>query len=84
MSKGTFVGASFMFVTIFLYIYENRRRKTLLTFPVPSILKYLIEIKNDVNVYFHVSLWCLKTKKKCENKRFASFSPFIPHWENKC
>ena len=37
--KGTFVKASFMFATIFLDISENPKRKTLLTLPVPSILK---------------------------------------------
>ena len=36
------------------------REKPLLTLPVPSILKQLIEIKNDVNSYSHTSLWCLK------------------------
>ena len=49
-----------MFFTIFLYIFENPRRKNLLTLPVPSILKWLNEIKNDINVYFYASLWCLK------------------------
>ena len=37
--KGTFVKASFMFVTIFLDIYENLRRKTLLICPDQSIVK---------------------------------------------
>ena len=50
--------------------------KALLTLPVPSIQKLLIEIKNDINFYFRSSLWYLKkvsafsgTKKKCENKK---------------
>ena len=33
--------------------------KTLLTLPVPSILKKLTEIKNNINFYFQ-TLWCLK------------------------
>ena len=42
----------------FLDIYENLK-KTLLTLPVPNILKQLIETKNDINFYYHTSLWCL-------------------------
>ena len=37
--KGTFVKTSFMFVTIFLDIYEILGEKNLLTRPVQSILK---------------------------------------------
>ena len=32
-------------------IYENPQRKTLLTHPVPSILKQLIERKNDIFIF---------------------------------
>ena len=34
--------------------------RAVLTFPVPSTLKLLIETKNDINFYFHTFLWCLK------------------------
>ena len=37
-----------------LNVYENPRRKTLLTRPVPNILKQLIEINYDVNFIFPV------------------------------
>ena len=47
MSKRHIVEASFIFITIFLYIFENPKRKNLLTLPVPSILKQLNEIKNN-------------------------------------
>ena len=39
-----------------LDVYKNPGRKTLLTRPVPNILKQLIEIKHDVNFIFTV-LW---------------------------
>ena len=60
MSKRHIVEASFIFITIFLYIFENPKRKNLLTLPVPSILKQLNEIKNNINFYFYASLWCLR------------------------
>ena len=48
--KGTFVKVSFIFVTIFLDIYEDPRRKNFIN---PSCPKHkIIEIKND-NFYFH-------------------------------
>ena len=38
-----------MFVTIFVEIYGKPGRKTLLTRPVPSILKYLTEVKSGID-----------------------------------
>ena len=84
--KGTFVKASFMFVTIFMGIYENPRRKPK-TLPIPSILKKWIAIKNYiiVMIYFCTSLWYLKkvssfwgTIQKCEN--VVSLSPPSSFW----
>ena len=40
--------------------YENHGRKTLLTCSIPNIVKQLIEIKNDIDLYFHASLWCVR------------------------
>ena len=31
-----------------------------LTFPAPCISESCIQIKIDLNFYFHTSLWCLK------------------------
>ena len=69
----------------FLDIYENLRIKNFINPSCPKLPK-IIEIKSDVNFYFHTSLWCLwrpeslhktfwSTKKKCENKKFMSFPP---------
>ena len=56
-----------------------------LTLPAPCIFESCIEIKINLNFYFHTSLWCLKrfyeglkglhktfrdTTTKCENKKF--------------
>ena len=53
--KGPFVKASFLFVTIFLDIYENPRRKNFIN---PSCLKHpeVIEITSHIIVYFYTSL----------------------------
>ena len=47
------------FLTIHLGIYENPWRKNFIN---PSFPKYpkIIERKNDINFYFHTSMWCLK------------------------
>ena len=54
-----------MFVTIFVGIYENPRRKN---FTNPSYPKHpkiiLIEIKNEIYLYFQTSLQCLLQHQK--------------------
>ena len=57
-----------------------------LTLPAPDISESWIEIKVNLNLYFHTSLWCLKrfykglwglpkafwgTTKKCENENVS-------------
>ena len=54
--------------------------KALLSLSVPRVLKQLIEIQNDINVYFHTSL--KSPKKRCENKTFMSFYPLVREWGN--
>ena len=65
--KRTYVKASFMFVTVFLDIYENHRRKNLYSPSCPKYSEVIIFLTN-----FYTSWWCLKkvssyqgTTKKC-------------------
>ena len=51
--KGAFVKASFMFVTIFLDIYENPSRKNFINPSCPKHPK-IIEIKNDIIFMFTI------------------------------
>ena len=67
--KVTFVKASFMFVTIFLDIYENPRTKNFINFSCSKHKKWHKFLKIS-------SFW--RTKKKCESKKFMSFFPLIP------
>ena len=59
--------------------------KTLLTLPVPSILKQLFEIKNDKFLFSHFFVLCGTSRrdhlfeapeKKCENKKYFIFPPY--------
>ena len=65
--KGTFVKTSFMFVTIFLDIYENPRRKKFIN---PSCSKHpkIIEIKNDIIFIF--ALLCGANRSSPESFHF--------------
>ena len=69
------------FFQIFMKIL---REKGLLSLSVLTILKWLIEIKTDINFYFHTSLWCLEKvfsfldmKKNSRNKKFNHFIPLF-------
>ena len=84
---GTFLKVSFMYVTIFLDIYENPRIRNFIDPFCPKHPKTINWKKNGINFYFHTSLWCLKmvlsfwgTKKKSEKKKkyvvFTSYSGF--------
>ena len=69
-----------------------------LTLNVPCITESWIEIKTELNFYFHTSFWCLKRfyeglkglhktfwgiTKKCENKNLTSFFLFLRDWGGK-
>ena len=69
------------FFQIFMKIL---REKGLLSLSVLTIQKWLIEIKSDINFYFHTSLWCLEKvfsfldmKKNSRNKKFNHFIPLF-------
>ena len=86
--KGTFVNASFMFVTIFSDIYDNLTKKIFINLSFSKYPKIINWNKND-NFYFHTSLWCLRKassfwgiKKKCENKKNLSSIIIIIHVKN--
>ena len=66
-----------------------------LTLKDPFISERCIEIKIELNFYFHTSLWCLKrfyeglwglrktfwgTTKNCENKNLTLFFHFVQDW----
>ena len=65
--KGTFVKTSFMFVTIFLDIYENPRRNKFIN---PSCSKHpkIIKIKNDIIFIF--ALLCGANRSSPESFHF--------------
>ena len=57
-------------------IYETCGNVTVMTLPAPSIVKQLIEITNDMNCYFHTSLWCHKKvllRPKVLHKTFVRY-----------
>ena len=64
-----------MFVTIFVEIYGKPGRKTLLTRPVPSILKYLTSKKwHRFSESFHL----FETPKRSVKIKKLLFSPLLP------
>ena len=69
--------------------YKNPRIKTLLTLPVPSILKYLFKVKNDNFLFSHFfvvpqnDFIILRLQKRSVNIKNLSFPPLIPDWYNK-
>ena len=86
--KGIFVKRSLIFVTFFWDIYESPWGKFFIkpSYPKhPKIIHW--NKKNDINLYFHTSLWYLKkvlyfweTKLNCKNKKIMSFCPLIQDW----
>ena len=83
--KGTFLKANFMFVIIFLGIYENPKRKNFINPSCSKHCKIINWNKKWHNFYFRTSLWFLRnvsffwgSEKKCENKKFMQFFPLIP------
>ena len=64
--ESTFVKINFMFVKIFLDIYENSRRKNCIINPFYSKNPKIINWSKKWHFHFHTFL-CTKTK--CENKK---------------
>ena len=72
-----------------MLIYKVFTPRNYLTLPAPFISESCIEIKINLNFYFHTSLWCLKrfyegvhktvwgTTKKYENKNLNYFFLFV-------
>ena len=73
--ENTFVKINFMFVKIFLDIYENSRRKNCIINPFYSKNPKIINWSKKWHFHFHTFL-CTKTK--CENKKINSFFPLGP------
>ena len=82
-------GKDYVFYEI-LDIYENPKRRNFINPSLPSILEWLIGIKNDI-IFIFTLLWGVSgrfhlfeaPKRSVKIKKLCHFSLFLFHWDNK-